>query len=420
MAKVALMCGHGKSKNGSWDAGTTYKGYTEAGLMLPITKAAVKYLRAWGVTVISDADTNNNKNMLVDVAWANREKATIYVSVHCDYSKAPSGVMPLYVSDKGKKLASALNSSIKNGMPMKSRGVVRRTDLWELNGTDMPACILETGAIKADLGKLKNDPDKYGELIAKGICSYLGITQKESTPAPKKEELYRVRHSWNEPATQAGAFKDLANAKKLADQKHLNVYSSNGKLVYSGKAPAPKPAPKPTTWQDKANAWAKKIADSKYHYNKWKAGDKKTQTCPICKGRKYDDHYGWNCIGFAWAVWHHGGGLKNKCNCHVIDNGNAEKILKASSDAKALALVQSKCGLKTIKVIRSKKGVSKSKWQKGDICLMFKGNTYIHTFYYMGGGKVADAGNYSDKAKQIKVRDYKNYTAKVIIRYTGK
>ena len=175
MTKVALMCGHGKSKNGSWDAGTTYKGYSEAALMLPITKAAVKYLRSYGVKVISDADTNNNKNMLVDVAWANKEKATVYVSIHCDYSKAPSGVMPLYVSAKGKKLAQALNNTIKSGIPMKSRGVVKRTDLFELNGTDMPACILETGAIKADLKTLKNNPDKYGKLIALGIAKYLGV-----------------------------------------------------------------------------------------------------------------------------------------------------------------------------------------------------------------------------------------------------
>lgn len=414
MVKVALMCGHGKSKNGSWDAGTTWNGYTEAGLMLPITKSAVKYLRSWGVTVISDADTNNNKNMLVDVAWANKEKATIYVSVHCDYSKAPSGVMPLYVSAKGKKLASCLNSAIKNGMPMKSRGVVKRTDLWELNGTDMPACILETGAIKADISTLKNS-DKYGKMIAKGICSYLGVTPKAEQ---KKEELYRVRANWNEPATQQGAFKDLSKAKALADSKHLNVYNTVGKLVYSGKKT--QQTAKPTTWVDKANAWAKKIADSKYHYVKWKSGDKKTQTCPVCTGRKYDDHYGWNCIGFAWAVWRHGAGIKCKCNCGVISNDAAEKILNASSDAKALSMVQSRCGLKTIKVIRSKKGIAQKNWKAGDICLMFKGSKYIHTFYYMGNGKVADAGNYSDKAKQIAVRNSKNYTAKVIIRYTGK
>lgn len=244
--KVALMCGHGTSVDGSWDPGCSYAGYTEAGLMLPITKAAVKYLRSYGVTVISDADKNNNKNMIADVRWANKEKCDIYVSIHCDYSKAPSGVMPLYVSSSGKKLATALNKAVKSDMKMKSRGVIKRTDLWELNGTDMVACILETGAIKADLKTLKKKPDSYGKAIAKGICKYLGveIPKKVSKPAttpqpalkPKETpELYRVRQKWNEPSTQVGAFTNLENAKVCADVNHLNVYGKNGKLIYKGK-----------------------------------------------------------------------------------------------------------------------------------------------------------------------------------------
>ena len=176
MSKVALMCGHGKSQNGTWDSGCTYAGNTEAALMLPITKAAVKYLRSYGVDVISDADNNNDKNMLEDVEWANKDKTDIYVSVHCDYSKSPSGCMPLFVSVNGKRLATALNDSIKNGMPMKSRGVVKRTNLWELNGTSMPACILECGSIAQDLDVFKKDYDKYGKMIAKGICNYLGVS----------------------------------------------------------------------------------------------------------------------------------------------------------------------------------------------------------------------------------------------------
>ena len=232
--KVALMCGHGKSVNGSWDTGTTYKGYTEAGLMLAITKAAVKYLRSYGVRVISDADTNNNKNMIVDVRWANREKVDIYVSVHCDWYKAPSGVMPLYVSASGKKLATALNKAVKSGMGMKSRGVVKRTNLHELNATSMPACILETGSIKADLTTLRKYPDKYGKAIAKGICNYLGV----STTAKK-------------------ATTEKKNAEKKAEQK-----------TTTEKKEEPK---KPTTldkWEDAMKAQYEHSKHQKYHFNK--------------------------------------------------------------------------------------------------------------------------------------------------------
>lgn len=187
MSKVALMCGHGRSTDGTWDCGTSYGGNNEAALMLPITKAAVKYLRSYGVEVISDADTNNNKNMIVDVAWANKEKATVYVSLHCDYYKAPAGTLPLVYSAKGKVLATAINNAVVSGMKMKTRGVTKRTDLYELSATNMVATIFECGSIKLDIDKMKQS-DKYGKCIAKGICDYLGVKVKETattTPAAK-------------------------------------------------------------------------------------------------------------------------------------------------------------------------------------------------------------------------------------------
>lgn len=241
MKTIAVQCGHGVSLDGSWDSGCAYKSggkqYTEAALMLPITKAAVKYLRASGVKVITDADHGNNKNMIEDVRWANRVGAALYVSIHCDYYGAPKGVMPLYVSGSGKKLAKSLNSAVKKGVGMRSRGVQRRTDLWELNGTDMPACILETGSIKADLATLKNHPDKYGKAIAKGICKYMGVKFSDGTkkPAASGAEIYRVRKAWNKPETQKGAFKNLASAKKCADKNGIAVFNEKGKAVYNGK-----------------------------------------------------------------------------------------------------------------------------------------------------------------------------------------
>lgn len=175
------------------------------------------------------------------------------------------------------------------------------------------------------------------------------------------------------------------------------------------------------TWVERANAWARKIADDLYHYVTWKTKVLETHTCPICTGRKYDNYYGWNCIGFAFAVWHHGGGIPCKCNCHVISNEVGEKIANAKTDAEALKIAQNHVGIKDIKVIRNNgKDVPKSQWKAGDIGMKFDGKTYKHTFYYMGNGKVADSSNYSNDAKDIAIRAYDNYTARAIIRYTGK
>ena len=303
MSKIALMCGHGKSTDGSWDCGTSYGGNNEAALMLPITKAAVKYLRASGVTVISDADTNNNKNMIADVKWANSEKVAIYVSLHCDWYKAPTGTMPLYVSTKGKTLATAINKAVISGMSMKTRGATKRTDLYELNYTDAPACIFETGSIKADISKLKNEPDKYGKCIAQGICNYLGIAFEEQAPAPAPttQQLYRVRKTWADSKSQVGAYKSLDNAKKECD-KHPGyyVFDESGKAVYTSKSAEKTNAQK---LAEKANefAYSTNTKDANYPSGKPKAAYKTAlyKVYPNLKGKTSAAAKGASCDVFV-------------------------------------------------------------------------------------------------------------------------
>ena len=347
MSKIAVMCGHGTQTNGKWDCGTTYAGYSEAALMLPITKAAVKYLRASGITVISDADTNNDKNMIRDVAWANKEKVQLYCSIHCDYSKAPSGVMPLYVSANGKKLATALNNAIKNGMPMKSRGVVKRTDLYELNATDAPACILETGSIKADLKILRDQPDKYGKLIAKGICNYLGVAFKESAPAPAPapttSHLYRIRKTWADSKSQLGAYKILENAKKeCAKHPGYSVFDETGKAVYTAAAPTP-------TIIDKELDACKVQADWMKNFKyKWIQGP------TIANTKKYG-----TCVSYVAVVLQRIGILKSK---EFIWINNKGKVEGANSK---MTVTYPSGTLKS----------NKSKLKKGDIIIGGNGKT---------------------------------------------
>lgn len=378
--KVALMCGHGKQTNGVWDAGCTYAGYNEAALMLPITKSAVKHLRAAGITVISDADTNNNKNMIVDVAWANREKADIYVSIHCDYSKAPSGVMPLYVSTGGKKLATALNKAISEGMPMKSRGVCKRTDLYELNSTDMYACILETGAIKADLKVLKNNYEKYGKLIADGILAYLGV-KKTAAETKKTETLYRVRKSWNDSNSQIGAYASLDNAKKECD-KHpgYSVYGENGKLVYTSKTAvtATKATPSVSTAASKIVAKAKAYAhpygtaEKKWQYSTGSAlAAYKTALKTYCKKTSKADQ---SDCGLFVTTCVRASGVSASFNCLA---GTKEAFPSVPG---------------TMKIAFKGNKIPDGTLKAGDIIRYKKTSGSQHTMIYIGDGKIAEAG----------------------------
>lgn len=331
MSKVALMCGHGRSTDGTWDCGTSYGGNNEAALMLPITKAVVKYLRASGVTVISDADANNNKNMIADVRWANKEKVAIYVSLHCDYYKAPSGTLPLYVSAKGKALATAINKAVVSGMSMKTRGVTKRTDLYELNYTDAPACIFETGSIKADISNLRNEPDKYGKLIAQGICNYLGV-------------------------------KASADDRKAYTGEYPNITVKTTTTASRGAE---------ITAKAKEYAWPYGTASSKYSYSKGSA--RPAYKTALKKYMNKSAKVSQSDCGYFVST------------C-VRASGIAPNFLALKGTKESFPKVPS-----TMLVVHKGKKIPDGLLQAGDI-IRYKKTSGQHTLMYYGGGKIAEAG----------------------------
>lgn len=68
--------------------------------------------------------------------------------------------------------------------------------------------------------------------IAKEVNAQLGFGTSSTT----KKTLYRVRKTWKDVNSQKGAFNDLSNAKKCADQNNgYSVFDENGKAVYTSK-----------------------------------------------------------------------------------------------------------------------------------------------------------------------------------------
>lgn len=174
-----------------------------------------------------------------------------------------------------------------------------------------------------------------------------------------------------------------------------------------------------TIW-DNANAYARKIAnDNSYHYVSYSSASY-THQCPICTRRSYDK--GWNCIGFAWSVWRHGAGIPCKCNCEVINDPTADKILRSNHET-AVKIVQQKTGLTQVTVVSNGgKAIPLSSLRKGDIVLLYDGKTYYHTEYYMGDSKFADSTQTrSDNIKaDMSMSKAQQADIKIAIRYTGK
>lgn len=248
----ALMCGHGKSLDGSWDSGCVYNGYTEAGLMLKITKETVKHLRASGIRVLTDADADNNRNMKSCVAWANANKARFYMSIHCDYKLASAGVAPLYRSKKGKSMATKIGKRTAKLMNMKWKGAFYRSDLYELNATKMPSVIFETGAIKADLKYLK-DYKAYGKALAEAICKYFGVKFVQAKDTPPKPTVKRT------------------NGDKIGEMAYKLAYKTN-----TSKANYPKGAP--------TDAFKKALNEVYPNRKSWSTAPRKGASCDVFAG----------------------------------------------------------------------------------------------------------------------------------------
>lgn len=83
-------------------------------------------------------------------------------------------------------------------------------------------------------------PTDQGESVQKRRAGY-GQTYynrfAENTVAVSAQPLYRVRKSWDDKASQIGAFKVLENAKIRADQNSgYSVFDENGTMVYHSEA----------------------------------------------------------------------------------------------------------------------------------------------------------------------------------------
>lgn len=251
-------------------------------------------------------------------------------------------------------------------------------------------------------------------------------TLKKDSKGEKVEQLQAFLTWYGIKTTKDGNFGDKTERSVEAFQRTEGLEQDGiyGPKTYAKAKAYKKESEKSAAEKKRASVidsmceWAKKTAASgKYGYKKY-TSNKKTHECPICHPGSGN---GWNCIGFCFAVWHHGGKLASKCSCDVITNGTIEKILKASA-AEALKLAQENIGIKALKVVRNGgKAIPLSRLEKGDILWLFDGETFHHVLFYLGGGKYADDTQHRTpniKAGQA-LTEGKKKDIKLAIRYTG-
>lgn len=138
-----------------------------------------------GVVVYHDnTSTSQGQNLDAIVAAHNRETRDLDISVHFNAyveTTKPMGTEVLYVSQNA--LAGELSAAISMAGGFINRGPKKRTDLAFLNGTDMPAVLLEVCFVDST-----EDAELYREsfdAIVDSIASVLGGEEDVTAPPPE-------------------------------------------------------------------------------------------------------------------------------------------------------------------------------------------------------------------------------------------
>ena len=88
-------------------------------------------------------------------------------------------------------------------------------------------------------GSDHNDPDnwwpRHGYTMGMLRRRVAELLAGKPQPAPSAKEIYRIRRSWGDAASQIGAYSDLSNAIAACPTGY-SVYGPGGKAVYSGGA----------------------------------------------------------------------------------------------------------------------------------------------------------------------------------------
>lgn len=197
----------------------------------------------------------------------------VYLAIHSNAGGAgkASGAVAFYHPSQstGKALASAIVKELGAICPVKSnRATSVASGMNAFNGQGygeirspyqrgLIAVLAETDFHDnpATARWLIDSRDAIATAYVRALVSVLGIAPKSKPEQPQPSgQLYRVRKSWSDAATQKGAFAVLDNAKRCADENPgYSVFDEEGKVVYTGKA-----APAYTTYTVKRgdSLWA--------------------------------------------------------------------------------------------------------------------------------------------------------------------
>lgn len=175
---IVVDPGHGGASTGA-----SYGGVKESELNLSIALVLAEELRALGASVVLTRTSDTDVSLSDRAALANRLKADLFLSVHCNAHETnlqAKGVYTAYHggSEQGRRAAVLLKDAMVSAAGVPDMGAHDRSDLAVLRQTNMPAVLLECGYMSTpeELAQLLRPEHQQalGQGAACGAALFLG------------------------------------------------------------------------------------------------------------------------------------------------------------------------------------------------------------------------------------------------------
>ncbi|GAW28160.1 N-acetylmuramoyl-L-alanine amidase [Carboxydocella sp. ULO1] len=173
---ICIDPGHGGRDPGAVDGKNASENDTlltaEKDVNLSVAKVLADKLRLQGARVTLTRGSDWYPSLAQRCQIANNFGASIFISLHCNAGSAQAaGIETLYNPDSknGKRLAELVQTELIVATKAPSRGARPRSDLWVLNGTKMPAVLIEMGFVTNPGEEAKLNSNSYQAILADAI-----------------------------------------------------------------------------------------------------------------------------------------------------------------------------------------------------------------------------------------------------------
>ncbi len=176
--KILIDAGHGGKDSGAVN-GSVY----EKDIALDIALRLGGLLKGRGHEVVFSRKDDTFVSLNYRTELANEVGADVFISIHANsaVNKDANGTEVL-VYDKNERLGELLHKHLSADLGLKDRGIKERRDLAVLNGTKMPAVLVETAFLSNEYEKellmSASFRQRCAEAILKGVEEYFKAEEK--------------------------------------------------------------------------------------------------------------------------------------------------------------------------------------------------------------------------------------------------